>query len=406
MAQYSATRVLAEAATLSEATPKILQAICESLGWKTGIFWAVDADAQALRYVSAWRTPGAESAVFLDDSQQTTLGWGIGLPGRVWERAQPYWIRDVLEDSNFPRVTSASQSGLHGAFAFPVFASSEVLGVMEFFSRKNEQPDEALLEMFAAVGSQIGQYMERQQAAEEHRQAEERTRLIIETALDAVVTMDERGIITDWNGEAERVFGWTSREAMGLRMSETLIPPNYRDAHERGLRKFLETGQGPVLNQRIEITAVRRDGRQLPVELAICPSRLGGQWTFSAFIRDITRRKKTEKVQAAIYQCSEAAHAAQYLQDLFGSVHRIIGELMPARNLYIALHDETKEMISFPYFTNERDAPQPPRKLQKGLSEYILRTGKPLLVTPEIFQGLFKAGEIEQIGTPCAAWVG
>ncbi|HUR92351.1 MAG TPA: PAS domain S-box protein, partial [Gemmatimonadaceae bacterium] len=120
--------------------------------------------------------------------------------------------------------------------------------------------------------------------------SEQQYRLIVDTALDAVITMSSAGLITDWNPQAEKLFGWTRTEAIGRRMSETIIPPRYRVAHERGLTRFFETGEGPVLNTRIEISAIRRDGAEFPVELAISPAQVGSEWTFSAFIRDLTDR--------------------------------------------------------------------------------------------------------------------
>src|SRR5713101_1329031 len=85
---------------------------------------------------------------------------------------------------------------------------------------------------------------------------EQQIRLILEAALDAVVTMNAAGQITGWNAEAERIFGWSREEAIGMRMADTIIPPQYREAHRRGLQKFLETGEGPALNKRIEIAAL------------------------------------------------------------------------------------------------------------------------------------------------------
>ena len=90
------------------------------------------------------------------------------------------------------------------------------------------------------------------------------------------------------------MFGWSVGEAVGQRMADTIIPPQHREAYKRGLRKFLETGEGPVLNRRIEITALRRDGGEFPVELTVSPLQLAGAWTFSAFIRDIGERKRSE----------------------------------------------------------------------------------------------------------------
>ncbi len=134
-----------------------------------------------------------------------------------------------------------------------------------------------------------------QQSQEELRRTEERTRLIIDTALDAVVTMDALGTITSWNKQAEAVFGWNSAEAIGRRMSELIIPLPQRAAHERGLRHFLATGEGPLLRRRIEITAIRRGGAEFPVELEVMPLKLGEDWAFSAFIRDITDSKRAEE---------------------------------------------------------------------------------------------------------------
>ena len=140
---------------------------------------------------------------------------------------------------------------------------------------------------------------EQRRAEEGIRQSEQRTRVIIDNALDAVVSMDPAGIITDWSAQAERMFGWSRTEAIGCRMSGTIIPQRYREAHERGLKKFLQTGEGPVLNKRIELTALSRDGKEFPVELAISPSNVGGRWTFSAFIRDLTEQKKAAEALKA-----------------------------------------------------------------------------------------------------------
>jgi PAS domain S-box-containing protein len=142
---------------------------------------------------------------------------------------------------------------------------------------------------------------EQKRAEERVVKNEERTRLMLDEALDAVVTMDADGVTTGWNTQAEVIFGWSREDAVGRRMSDTIIPAQHREAHERGLRHFLATGEGAVLNRRIEMTALRRDGREFPIELAITPLKLGQTWTFSAFIRDISERKRAE----------EALHQAQ-----------------------------------------------------------------------------------------------
>ncbi len=130
-----------------------------------------------------------------------------------------------------------------------------------------------------------------QQALEE---SEERTRLIVDTALDAVVTIDAAGLVTGWNRRAEAIFGWSSEEAVGRLLADTVIPPEHREAHTRGIERFLATGEGPVLGKRIEITGLRRNGKEFPVELAISPVKTGGVYSFSAFLRDISDRRAAE----------------------------------------------------------------------------------------------------------------
>ncbi|HEY6167172.1 MAG TPA: PAS domain S-box protein [Verrucomicrobiae bacterium] len=136
---------------------------------------------------------------------------------------------------------------------------------------------------------------ERKRAEEALRASEERTRLIVDQANDAFVVMDAAGLIIDWNPQAEVTFGWPRNEAVGRKLADTIIPPQFRDAHVRGLSHFLATGEGPVLNHRIELTALHRDGHEFPVELTISPIKLGGSHIFSAFIHDITERKHAQE---------------------------------------------------------------------------------------------------------------
>jgi two-component system cell cycle sensor histidine kinase/response regulator CckA len=138
------------------------------------------------------------------------------------------------------------------------------------------------------------QIVEREKAEVALRESEARTRLILDTALDAVITIDEHDTVNQWNAQAERIFGWKYHEAVGRRMSELVIPPRYRTAHENGLRNFLATGAGPLVNRRVEMTAVRRDGGEFPVELSVAPYQVGETWLFSGFVRDITQRKQAE----------------------------------------------------------------------------------------------------------------
>ena len=313
LAQHAVTRVLAEANSLAEAAPRLLRAMCERLDWQHGGLWAVDRNANLLRCVEVWGLPNAKESEFEEISRRTTFGSGVGLPGRVWADREPIWIPDVTHDPNKPRALYAAREGLHAAFGFPIQTGDEFLGVVEFFSDEIRPPDEDLIASMTNIGRQIGMFMKRKQAEETIRENEERMRLIIETANDAFVEMDNKGIITDWNRQAELVFGWQRSEAVGKPLAETIIPPNYREAHQAGLQHFLETGEGPLLNCRIEAFALHRDGHEFPVELTIWPIQVRGHCRFNAFLRDITERKKAEAEIAA--KNAEVQHDLQIARE-------------------------------------------------------------------------------------------
>ncbi len=126
-------------------------------------------------------------------------------------------------------------------------------------------------------------------------ESEKRTRLIIESSMNAIVIMDSYGIIIDWNRRAEKMFGWSREEAVGQRLDDLIIPPRFHIAHREGLRAFLQTGVGPMLNKLTETAAIRRDGTEFPVELSVSPLKLGNAYVFSGFIHDISSRKAAEE---------------------------------------------------------------------------------------------------------------
>ncbi len=179
--QYLTTSILADAPTLSDALPQLLEAIGKSLDWSLAIRWSVDPEQHLLRCCETWLAPSGQGQALADRSRAMTFPPGVGLPGRIWTSGRSAWIVDVQRDSNFPRGPYAARDGLHGAFGFPVVGPSGFLGVMEFFSPEFREPDEELLRMFEAVGRQIGQFIERQTVRAEL----ERARLAAEAATQA-----------------------------------------------------------------------------------------------------------------------------------------------------------------------------------------------------------------------------
>lgn len=137
-------------------------------------------------------------------------------------------------------------------------------------------------------------YRRSEEALESLERSEALTGRIVEAALDCIISMDSQGRIIDFNPAAEKVFGYDSREVIGKEMAEVVIPPRFRDAHRKGLAHYLATGEGPIMDQRLEFSAVRRNGSEFPVELTVTRTRFNGEPLFTGFIRDITERKRIE----------------------------------------------------------------------------------------------------------------
>lgn len=166
-AQYAVVHALSEFRDLNDTLAEILKVVCESIDWTLGEIWQVDADNAALRLSLLWNSPRTAAAEFEAFSRQFAFAKGNGLPGRVWESGKPAWISDVTKDPGFCRHDAALAIGLHGAFAFPIRFLGEVTGIMVFFSDTPQEPDDDLLEMFDALGLQIGGYIERKKMEEQ-----------------------------------------------------------------------------------------------------------------------------------------------------------------------------------------------------------------------------------------------
>jgi PAS domain S-box-containing protein len=162
--QYATVGALAESGSLSEGAPKVMGAICQVMGWSFGEFWGVDHQANVIHHVQSWYPPNVEEPELQLLASKMFCRPGMSLPGRVWSKGKPEWVSDLAEDPNFLRAPAALRRGLRGAVAFPILLGAEVLGVMVFFSRDPSRPDDESLDLFAAIGNQIGQFVERKRA--------------------------------------------------------------------------------------------------------------------------------------------------------------------------------------------------------------------------------------------------
>jgi len=171
--------------------------------------------------------------------------------------------------------------------------------------------------------------------AEQSQHSESRLKVIIDTSPSAVISADERGLITGWNKKAEEIFGWSHDQAIGRTLSGTVIPRRHHEAHRRGFRRFVETGEGKLLGQSIELAALHRDGHEFPVEVSVSAVwRSGRQLSLVAFITDISERRNAERLRSAQFavtrplatSASWAEAAPQVIQGLCESMGWALGE--------------------------------------------------------------------------------
>jgi PAS domain S-box-containing protein len=251
--QHTVAQILAEAVTIEEATPRILRAIGECLGWDVGALWRVDLKAEALRCVELWHKGSMEVSEFERVSRESIFVPGLGLPGRVWSSREPEYVPDVVSDENFPRGPIAALEELHAALAFPILLGEEALGVIEFFSREIKQPDQELLNVLATIGSQIGQFIERKHAEEALQASEAKFRAAIDGIAGLVAVMAPSGELETVNRPLIEYFGRSVEELKTWGTGDSVHPEDlprilksYRTSlaagtpfhHELRLRRF------------------------------------------------------------------------------------------------------------------------------------------------------------------------
>ena len=293
-AQYGVIRAISEADSFDEAAPDLLAAIAQPLGREVAQFWSVGEDG-VLHCVAHWREEGMEVDAFERASREITFAPGIGLPGQAWRDLRPVWLGDALAAGNFLRTSEAEADDLHGGMAFPVLGGDECIGVIEVFSHEVRERDPEIYALTQALGRQVGEFIETLNAQQAVRVSEARKRAVVDSSLDAVITMDHEGRVVEFNPAAERLFGYPEDIAVGQEMAELVIPPMLRESHREGLRRYVETGESRILGKRLELIGLRANGEEFPVELAVNRIAEADPPMFTGTVRDITSRLKAQQ---------------------------------------------------------------------------------------------------------------
>lgn len=291
------TRVLADSTSLERAAPSILRAICETLGWQTGSLWTVEPLLNLLRCVETWHAPGAAFTEFEAATRARTFSPGEGMPGRVWSTGQPAWIPDVTKDTNFPRGALAAREGLRASLGFPIAVGMTIVAVIEFFSLEIREPDHDLLDMMGALGSQIGQFIER-------KQAEEVLDRFFTLSIDMLCIAGLDGYFKRLNPAWERTLGHTVEELTASPFLE-FVHPDDRAATIAEVEK-LATGENTV---SFENRYRARDGSYRWLLWNSTP--FASHRLIYAAARDITERKRAEGNIRTLKEAAESANRAK-----------------------------------------------------------------------------------------------
>jgi PAS domain S-box-containing protein len=305
-----ASRAADEADTIVGAARRVLDAARETTDCLAGhVFVPAEKDRRIFVSTGVWSVDRDHN---LDALIEATAGvrfaFGVGVVGRAVQAAAPAWVIDAKADPAQVRRPLDVLGDIGTVLALPVVSRGVAVAVLEFLSTRTVEPDDAALKVLGHMSSQLTRVADQFADRQARLRNAERLEQLLEASVEAFVSMDESGTITAWNAAAERTFGIDREDAIGRRLADTIVPPQYRDAHHMGVGRFLTTGERHVLDRRFEITAWHPDGHEFPIELAVWAVQDDEHgWTFNGLMNDITERKKAEAALRRAYEQERSA---------------------------------------------------------------------------------------------------
>jgi PAS domain S-box-containing protein len=339
-----------------------------------------------------------------------------GVIGNAFKTGQTQWVRDVLEDPHYVNdVKKPGGPALRSEFVALMRSGDNLLGALNVESDHADAFDDSDIWMIQSVADIISLALQnaklfgeaeqeinvRKRAEQALLESEKRFRVIFEKANDGIIITRENNEIVEVNARMCALLGYSREEFLKLKIPD-LQAPEVRQAGDVVKRELERHG-----DKLFEGVDIDRSGRRIPIEISAGRVELPSGEFFVSVIRDISERKQTQTLQEAVYRIAAAADTTRSLDDFYPQIHEIISSVMPARNFYITLYDEAQNMLRFPYFKDAEDKPmmgglQP----GKGLSAYVLRTGKSLLCTKAVHDELERQGEVKLLGVAPAIWLG
>lgn len=275
----------------------------------------------------------------------------------------------------------------------------------QFWYRWKTQPirnDEGNFIEYQSIGEEI---TDEKRAEQANQQSEQYLRDLMESIKLTAVITDIQGCVTFCNSHFLETTGWEKNEVMEKNWYECFVP---KEDAEQLIQTLIEPAKKGEIPQRNENFVLAKSGEQILFSWnnTLITDEQGNITAIASIGEEITEKYYTEKAQSIVYQIAQSTITSKDLDQLFSAIHAILRELMPADNFFIALYDAENDLISFPYFADQYDETPSPRKPSKGLTDYVLRTGKPLLVDPDIFARLIESGEVDRLGYDSVDWIG
>lgn len=326
-----------EAQSMELALQSILDEVCAHTNWPVGHVYVPDEDRpDELKPTTLWHLSHPERfKAFRMVTETTRFPIGVGLPGRVLASKKPAWICDVSHDPNFPRYKLAENIGVRAGFAFPVLVGRRVAAVLEFFSSDPAQPDDALLEIMAYVGTQLGRVMERTSAEAALRDREEQYRSTFDQAAMGIAHVDANGRFVRVNPSLCQIFGYTHDELVSMRFSDVTHPDDLAMSFE----EFQRLVKGEIDPLKAEKRYLRKDKTVVWANLTATSLRTSaGDLKYSiALVEDITQRKRAEKERAKLESELRHTQKLEAVGMLASGVAHDFNNLLTAINGYVEL---------------------------------------------------------------------
>ena len=283
-----------QAQTAEHALQSSVAEVCRVSGWPVGHVYEVSPhDPDLLRPTTIWHDDGTpRHAPFRRATEKTTLGRGIGLPGRVLATGQPTWIVDLAQDANFPRGAAAAEAGLRAGLAFPVTVGAEVAAVLEFFSPDAVGPNAALLDVLTHIGTQLGRVIERERAAEVLREREALLGAVFDQSAVGIAVTDRSARFIRSNRAFQEMIGYDARELRSL----SHVDITYAEDLPQNREVMAELARGTRSSYTFEKRYCRKDGRLIwaHVTASALPAEAGAPQRFVGMVEDVTERKAAE----------------------------------------------------------------------------------------------------------------